>query len=63
MANAEVDYIDEQGKVLVTLKFYDPGLDPSSEYARQQMATGRWRGLHMAYRCGRPIDRNIRIVP
>ena len=55
-ANAEVDYVDAgTGRVVRTLAFYDPGLDPDSWLAQEQKSRGIWRGPHLAYGCGRPI--------
>ena len=55
--NAIVDYIDaESGRIVASIPFYDPGLDETSWYAKEQKRRGIWRGPHMAYGCGRPID-------
>ncbi len=55
--NAEVDYVSaETGALIVTLPFYDPGLDPKSQYTKGSTSRrigGRERP-HMAYSCGRP---------
>ena len=54
-ANAAVDYVDENKNVVATDKFYDPGLDENSWYAKEQKQRGIWRGPHLAYGCGRAI--------
>lgn len=54
LLNAEVDYIDANtGALIVTLPFYDPGLDENSWLAIELKREGRWRGPHFAYSCGR----------
>lgn len=53
--NAIVEYVDERtGGIIAVEEFVDPGLDEKSWYARDLKARGKWRGLHMAYSCGRP---------
>jgi hypothetical protein len=53
--NAEVDYVSEDGHVIETVAFYDPGIDENSWYAKEQKARRVWRGKHLAYGCGRPL--------
>ena len=54
--NAIVEYVEEHtGRVVAVDEFYDPGLDETSWYAREQKSRGMWRGPHLAYGCGRPL--------
>lgn len=55
--NATVEYVEEDGFVqVVSDQFYDPGLDPASEYARDWVRRNkRPHQPHMAYSCGRPL--------
>lgn len=55
--NAIVEYIDEDGKVLWTREFYDPGLDINSWLTKELKERGVWKGLHLAYGCGRPLHK------
>ncbi len=54
--NAVVEYIDQKGQIVATEHFYDPGLDPDSDYSRErakQLNVAFVR--HMTYGCGRPL--------
>lgn len=60
--NATVEYVDESGRVIATEQFRDPGLDPTSVYARDWLRRAQQPNQpprpyqpHMAYGCGRPL--------
>lgn len=55
--NAIVEYISETTRAVLEVdRFYDPGLDPTSDYSREWMKrTGKPFWPHMAYGCGRAL--------
>lgn len=55
--NAVVEYVDGSGRVVARDEFYDPGLDPASDYARDWVRRNKVAYVrHLAYQCGRPIN-------
>lgn len=53
--NAEVEYVNQSGKVIAADQFRDPGLDENSWMAKEMKKRGVWRGPHFAYGCGRKL--------